>query len=558
MSDVTCAACGSAQSSGSAFCAVCGQPFPRTGRPVAERATGPVGSVQAVAARSGTDLPYAAAPHSAPDTTTEPEVYAATQKAFGPAVAAPSPSSLESAPFAGRGRRFLAYVVDVAVPGLVALVVVVAGLAIVGTPLGSVQVVTQDEAAALLGKMLVVYVVAAVLALAWWVGVWFWEGSTGKTLGNLLTGIRTVDAGTREPIGFGRAALRWIIVGVVPAGGILVVLLSPGFDSSGRSQGWHDKAGRSLVLDVRGVAPASSSSSGYEGVSSLMAGAPAGAGHGAVGAYAPTTPPGYAAAPAQPGYAPAPAQAGYAPYPPAPVGGPGPAAPAGPAGPGAFAPSAPAPAGPAPAAPVPDPWAFPSSAAPAGDGLITGVPGVGSGSAPAAPPVPATPAPAAAPATGPAAVTPGPVATPAAAAPAPAPTPEPAEAEWDSTRMTARDVRAMDPAPDVSVVIELESGERRAVDRPTLLGRNPQAPDDGPWNLVAVDDPTRSVSKTHAELRADPSGLWLTDRGSTNGTVVSVPGAPPRVAEPGTRVRVPVGATIHVGDRRIVVHPGAA
>jgi predicted component of type VI protein secretion system len=141
---------------------------------------------------------------------------------------------------------------------------------------------------------------------------------------------------------------------------------------------------------------------------------------------------------------------------------------------------------------------------------------------------------------------------------APAPAPEPAEAEWDSTRMTARDVRAMDPAPDVAVVLELESGERRVVDRPTLLGRNPQAPDDGPWNLVAVDDPTRSVSKTHAELRADPSGLWLTDRGSTNGTVVSVPGAPPRVAEPGTRVRVPVGATIHVGDRRIVVHPGAA
>ncbi len=554
MSDVTCAACGSAQSSGSAFCAVCGQPFPRTGRPVAEPAAGPVGSVQAVAARVASDLPYAAAPHSAPDTTTEPEVYAATQKAFGPAVAAPSPSSLATAPFAGRGRRFLAYVVDVAVPGLVALVVVVAGLAIVGTPLGSVQVVTQDEAAALLGKMLVVYVVAAVLALAWWVGVWFWEGSTGKTLGNLLTGIRTVDACTREPIGFGRAALRWIIVGVVPAGGILVVLLSPGFDSSGRSQGWHDKAGRSLVLDVRGVAPTSSSSSGYEGVSSLMAGAPTGAGHGAAGAYAPTPQPGYTPAPAQPGYAPAPAQAGYAPYPPTPVGGPGPAAPAAPAGPGAFAPSAPAPAGPAPAAPVPDPWAFPSSPAPAGDGLITGVPGVGSGPAPAAPPVPATPAPVARPA----AVTPGPVATPAAAAPAPAPTPEPAEAEWDSTRMTARDVRAMDPAPDVSVVIELESGERRAVDRPTLLGRNPQAPDDGPWNLVAVDDPTRSVSKTHAELRADPSGLWLTDRGSTNGTVVSVPGSPPRVAEPGTRVRVPVGATIHVGDRRIVVHPGAA
>ncbi|QJW37633.1 RDD family protein [Cellulosimicrobium protaetiae] len=536
MSDVTCAACGSAQSAGSAFCAVCGQPFPRTGRPVAAPPTGPLGGVQAVAARAGSDLPYAAPAHTAPDTTTEPEVYAATQKAFGQPASPPS-SSLASAPFAGRGRRFLAYVIDAAVPGLLALVVVVAGLAIVGAPLGDVQVVTQDEAAALIGKMLVVYVVAGVLALAWWVGVWFWEGSTGKTLGNLATGIRTVDAATRGPVGFGRAALRWIIVGVVPAGGILVVLLSPGFDSSGRSQGWHDKAGRSLVVDVRGITAAPSADAG---VASLLPGAPAPTGHAGRYPAAPSQP-GYA--PAQPGYAPAAAQAGYAPYPPAGPVAPGPAAPPVPGAPASFAPPTPVPTS---APSVPDPWAFPSSPAPAGDGLITGVPGAGGAPAPAvapAAPAPAAPAPA-----------PAPAPVPATAPPAA----EPAEPEWDSTRMTARDVRAMDPAPDVAVVLELESGERRAVDRPTLLGRNPQAPDDGPWILVAVDDPTRSVSKTHAELRVDPSGLWLTDRGSTNGTVVSVPGAPPRVAEAGARVRVPVGATIHVGDRRIVVHPGAS
>ena len=540
MSDVTCPACGSAQSPGAAFCAVCGQPFPRTGRPVAAPSAGPVGGVQAVAGRGGPDLPYAAVAHSAPDTTTEPEVYAATQKAFVPVSAGASPSSLAAAPFAGTGRRFLAYLVDAAVPAVVALVVLVAGLAVVGAPLGSVQTVTQEEAAALLGKILVVYVVAAVLALAWWVGVWFWEGSTGKTLGNLATGIRTVDAGTRGPVGFGRAALRWIIVGVVPLGGILVVLLSPRFDSSGRSQGWHDKAGRALVLDVRGVAP---TSSGYDGVASLVAGGPAGA-YGA-----PAAPGAYPAAPGgHPALYPAP-DAGRPPAPSA-------ATPA-----ASFAPP-PSPASPArpgeasgavPAAPVPDPWAFPSTPepAPTEGGLITGVPGVGSGTSappPVAPPPAAVPAPAPVP-------TPAPAAARSATPPA---GPEAAEPEWDSTRMSARDVRAMDPAPDVAVVLELESGERRTVDRPTLVGRNPQAPDDGPWTLVALDDPTRSVSKTHAELRVDPSGLWLTDRGSTNGTVVSVPGAPPRVAEPGTRVRVPVGATIHVGDRRLVVHPGVS
>ncbi|SDF81708.1 FHA domain-containing protein [Cellulosimicrobium cellulans] len=537
MSDVTCPACGSAQSPGAAFCAVCGQPFPRTGRPVAAPASGPVGGVQAVAGRGGPggpELPYAAVAHATPDTTTEPEVYAATQKAFAPVSTGASPSSLAGAPFAGTGRRFLAYVVDAAVPAVVALVVLVAGLAVVGAPLGSVQTVTQDEAAALLGKILVVYVVAAVLALAWWVGVWFWEGSTGKTLGNLATGIRTVDAGTRGPVGFGRAALRWIIVGVVPLGGILVVLLSPRFDSSGRSQGWHDKAGRSLVLDVRGVAPASS---GYDGVASLVAGGP--------GAYGgPAAPAGYPAAPGgQAASYPVPdAGRPAAPSPATPAASFAPPSAASPARPGEASAAVPTASG-----PVPDPWAFPSTPAPAQGGLITGVPGVGGGAS-APPPAPA-PAPAPTPA-------PVPASAPAAAA-APA-VPEAAEPEWDSTRMSARDVRAMDPAPDVSVVLELESGERRTVDRPTLVGRNPQAPDDGPWTLVAVDDPTRSVSKTHAELRVDPSGLWLTDRGSTNGTVVSVPGSPPRVAEPGTRVRVPVGATIHVGDRRLVVHPGVS
>lgn len=557
MSDVTCAACGSAQSAGSAFCAVCGQPFPRTGRPVAAAPTGPVGSVQAFA-RSGADLPYAAPGRPDLDTTTEPEVYTATQKAFGaPPVLATS--SLASAPLAGTGRRFVAFLVDVAVPAVLALVVLVAGLAVVGAPLGGVRTLTQEEASELLGRVVGVYALAGVLVLAWWVATWFWEGSTGKTLGNLLTGIRTLGTATREPLGFGRAALRWVVVGacgIVPFGSF-VVALSPGFDSSGRSQGWHDKAARAVVVDVRGAAP-----SGYDGVAALVAPAGTGASPAPYGGHVRAPHPGGPAPAVHPG-APAAYPGAPAAYPGTsaayPGGAPASASPQGYGPPAGFAPpAAPAPAPstsdvpPAPAAPVPDPWAFPSAPDPADGGLITGVPGASS--APAAPPTPAA-APAPAPATAPTSAG-VPTSSPAPArAPAPVPEPEP---EWDSTRMTARDARSMDPAPDVVVVLELESGERRPVDRPTLLGRNPQAPDDGPWNLVAVDDPTRSVSKTHAELRADPSGLWLTDRGSTNGTVVSVPGMPPRVAEPGVRVRVPVGATIHVGDRRIVVHPGAA
>jgi predicted component of type VI protein secretion system len=113
----------------------------------------------------------------------------------------------------------------------------------------------------------------------------------------------------------------------------------------------------------------------------------------------------------------------------------------------------------------------------------------------------------------------------------------------------------MAPARPRVLVLELGTGERFAVTSRTLVGRNPQAPAGEPWDVVTVPDPTRSVSKTHAELHPDAGGLWVIDRGSTNGTVVSVPGRAPQVAAPGARVRVTAGTTLHVGDARIVVHP---
>lgn len=115
---------------------------------------------------------------------------------------------------------------------------------------------------------------------------------------------------------------------------------------------------------------------------------------------------------------------------------------------------------------------------------------------------------------------------------------------------------ALSPAPVTAVELELESGDRQTVGGLARVGRNPEASSGEDVLLIRVDDPTRSVSKNHADLGVDSAGLWLTDRGSTNGTVISAAGLPPRVAEPGARVRVPMGSTIHVGDRRIVVHPG--
>ncbi|WP_162616511.1 RDD family protein [Xylanimonas allomyrinae] len=110
-------------------------------------------------------------------------------------------------------------------------------------------------------------------------------------------------------------------------------------------------------------------------------------------------------------------------------------------------------------------------------------------------------------------------------------------------------------APVRPVRLVLPDGTSVVVTGPSLVGRDPQA-ETGGWALVPLDDPGRSVSKTHAELDVDPDGLWVTDRGSTNGTVVAEPGRPLRAAAPGTRTRVPHGSRLHLGDLRLAVQGG--
>ncbi|MFJ2299622.1 RDD family protein [Oerskovia paurometabola] len=498
---LSCSACGTAQPAGSSFCAVCGTKMPSTAVPYGA----PVGD----APSSGREPSIAV--------TTERDVAAATQRAvpFLRRTDAAAPrAGLDGAPVAGTGRRFLAFLVDAAAVSVVFAAVLLGGGAVAGvsaTALASVT--TQADAQALLGRLLFVYAVAGAVSLASWVGIWVWEGSTGRTLGNLATGVRSVRAEDRSPLGFGRAALRWIItfLGALALGiGELLVVLSPAFDSSGRNQGWQDKAAKALVLDVRGLQDGSATV-GVVGKPSTqpVAANPSGYGGSSASGHVPVT--------------------------------------------GAFAaqPASPAPgAGPAP---VGDPWAFPQqpqrpSLVPA-DGLITGVPGA----VPQPGPAPVAPQP------GPAPVAPQPGPVPLGG-PATTATPAPAyeEPDWDSTRLSAREIRreAHEAAPTPGAVLELESGQRVPLSGPALVGRNPQATGAEATTLVRVEDPTRSVSKTHAELGFDAGGLWVQDRGSTNGTVLLPPGGAPVALDPGVRVPVPVGSVITVGDRRIVVHPG--
>lgn len=172
--------------------------------------------------------------------------------------------------------------------------------------------------------------------------------------------------------------------------------------------------------------------------------------------------------------------------------------------------SGPPPAFGAPARPAANPWAPP-----------TGVP---------APPEPASSF-IAAPSSAPAAAGPA-AARPAAAIPA-----HPSDIE-DRTVLAGRRL------PGWSLV--LPDGRAIALTADAVvLGRNPAAPPRAPHaQLVAVDDVTRTVSKTHALLTLTATGWVVTDLDSTNGVSLGA------VADAGTEVTgsAPVSGPFFLGD----------
>ncbi|MFE7506696.1 FHA domain-containing protein [Promicromonospora sp. NPDC057488] len=128
------------------------------------------------------------------------------------------------------------------------------------------------------------------------------------------------------------------------------------------------------------------------------------------------------------------------------------------------------------------------------------------------------------------------------AAPAPRPTP-------------TRPASAPAPAPAPTLTARLIDGaERIEVLGSALLGRRPAPrPGEAVGDVVQIADPTRSVSSTHALLTWDGATLWLTDRGSTNGSwVVGTDGERQR-AEPGVPLAVPAGGTVQLGNRALRV-----
>jgi len=466
------------------------------------------------------------------------------------------------------GRRVGAYALD-----LVALAL----LGGIGFAIGLASGGDSPDLAHLTVSAMLPSVLTGVGGIALWVA----ESMTGATLGAAILGIRTVSVATGRPAGLGRILVRQLVVGVgtlACAVGNWVVVASGAFDKEPAQRGWHDKAAGTLVLraGAAGVARTTDPAVAWDRAVAR-----------AVGPVPPppSTPPTPSAPPTPPAPPATPTASSLVPPPPAapapvvghPVSDP-------PSGPASDPPSAaPSSVSEPPAAPIVDvpptiglvplPPAAGSRPPAAPDALITGFPGAvapapASGAAPGAglsgpldggalPPAALGSTPSGGESTVPSVPAPPPVVTPRvepAAADALAGTA--AGAYWadgvDDIELTRlRTPAAGTPAASAGLRLAFDTGERVDVVGDGVVGRDPQG--DVP-HVVAIDDPARSLSKTHLAFGPGEAGtLWVVDRGSTNGTVVVRPDGSAATLPAGARAVVAAGWSLRIGERTVRV-----
>ena len=365
------------------------------------------------------------------------------------------------------GRRAGAKLIDLGIAWIIQGIPSVIALASLASLSGSRYATAADQRALL--SFATWLTVGSVLGLALWVFCWAWEAKTGKTPGQAILGIRTSGPDGLAP-GWGRIFVRNLVFGLVcliPFAGIVLALVSNVFDANSKRQGWHDKAAKTFVFDIRA------------GRDPLTTG--------------------------------------------------------GINGPASFAPRVDLPPVQQVASPVAAPVAAPA--------------------APARPtPAHQASAPVAAPAPAPPAARPGP--PPSSAVPlAHAGHPDD---DFGATRLSGgRPVAGPGAAGDI--LLSFSDGRSIALRGPVLVGRNPAAyEDETVQQLLSVEDPGKSVSKTHLAVWSDNGRVWVQDRKSTNGTrVVRADGAssPAPAGEP---IEVDAGDVVHFGDHFFSIGRGRA
>ena len=103
-------------------------------------------------------------------------------------------------------------------------------------------------------------------------------------------------------------------------------------------------------------------------------------------------------------------------------------------------------------------------------------------------------------------------------------------------------------------VVLVDDGRQIPLTGRILVGRNPQGrPGEEAAQLVKISDDTEKVSQTHLALDLNEDGVFLVDRGSTNGSVVTSPRGARTLCSPEDAVLIAEGSVVSFGDHWLEV-----
>ena len=117
------------------------------------------------------------------------------------------------------------------------------------------------------------------------------------------------------------------------------------------------------------------------------------------------------------------------------------------------------------------------------------------------------------------------------------------------TRDLVRDHR-----PPLGILV-FDDGATFALDLPYVIGRQPgehPTVQGAPARPLLLDDPDKTLSRSHAEVRLTGWDAEIVDRDSTNGTYFQSPDGPWQQLESRTPVVLAPGANVRVGGHRFV------
>jgi uncharacterized RDD family membrane protein YckC len=408
------------------------------------------------------------------------------------------------------GKRFVAFLINLSVPVIVSLALVF----LLPSTTGALR--------------LTLGVIGAVIMIGWLVLVWYTLAVRAASPGLRAMKLQVVGFLDGRPIGPSRVFLRAVVFWAVYITGIGLLIMLIMMLRHPRKQGWHDLAVTSVMIKERLLAPpmqparavVSAQQDPPAEVRATSQPQPSGVRSAAAPSYAPSE--GYAptgnSVPPGSGMAPAGSGASYAAVAP-------PSGSAAPYGGNAYA----APPQGAPYVPPPPHRPAPASQ-PSGDELSS-------------PGEPAGP------------VSPVPQASPSGVSPAYEDMPAFAASRSDPADQTAGGPHSP-YVQDWSIL--LDDGRRIAVEGLVLLGRNPQ-PKAGEEDaqLIKIADETRTVSKSHLAVGVDAGGIYIVDRGSTNGSTVSTTNGMSSRCRAGEMVRVSDGAIVSIGDHWLEITRGS-